>query len=80
MAQCNPYAIDVNRRENQNCYNCRGFGHLARNCRNQGNRIGEGKRLEYSSNRNNGQRMIKGGNKQNNGNNLNGNGDLIVLD
>jgi len=53
---------------------------LARNFRNQGNRIGEGKRLEYSSNRNNGQRMIKGGNKQNNGNNLNGNGDLIVLD
>jgi len=28
--------MDVDRRENQNCYVCEGFGHLARNCRNQG--------------------------------------------
>jgi len=34
---------------NRNCYNCRGFGHLARDCRNRrtGNRIREGKRVEY---------------------------------
>ena len=34
--QRNPYAMDVDRRENQNCYACGGFGHLARNCRNRG--------------------------------------------
>jgi len=34
--QRNPYAMDVNRRENQNCYAYGGFGHLARNCRNRG--------------------------------------------
>jgi len=34
--QRNPYAMDVNRRENRNCYTCEGFGHLARNCRNRG--------------------------------------------
>jgi len=34
--QRNPYAMDVDRRENQNCYTCGGFGHLARNCRNRG--------------------------------------------
>ena len=34
--QRNLYAMDVDRRENQNCYACRGFGHLARNCRNRG--------------------------------------------
>ena len=34
--QKNPYTMDVNRRENRNCYACGGFGHLARNCRNRG--------------------------------------------
>ena len=34
--QRNPYAMDVNRRENRNCYICEEFGHLARNCRNKG--------------------------------------------
>ena len=29
--QRSPYAIDVDRRENRNCYSCRGFGHLAWN-------------------------------------------------
>jgi len=28
--------MDVDRRENWNYYACRGFGHLARNCRNRG--------------------------------------------
>ena len=62
LAQYNSYAIDVDRRENQNCYNCRGFGHLTRNCRNR-NRIGEGRRLEYRENENNRQRRIEGGNR-----------------
>ena len=62
LAQYNSYAIDVDRRENQNCYNCRGFGHLTRNCRNR-NRIGERRRLEYRENENNRQRRIEGGNR-----------------
>jgi len=61
--------------ENRNCYNCRVFGHLARNCRNRGteNRIGKEKRLKYGQ-----RRMIERENKDNN--NLNGNQDLILLD
>jgi len=75
--QRNPYAMDVDRRENRNCYNCGGFRHLARNCRNRktGNRIGEGRRLEYG--RNEGQRRIEGGNREQN---LNGEQDLMLLD
>ena len=48
---CNLYTMNINR-DNQNCYNCREFGHLARNYRNRriGNRIGEGRRLEYGQN------------------------------
>ena len=34
--QRNPYAMDVDRRENRNCYGCGRFGHLARNYRNRG--------------------------------------------
>jgi len=54
----------VDRRENQNCYNCRGFKYLVRNCRNRGtgNRIRDGRRLEYRQS------------------NLNGKRDLVVLD
>ena len=61
-------------RNNKNCYNCGGFEHLARYCRNSGigNRIGEGKRLEYR-----GQRREEGENGQEN---LNGEGNLIVFD
>ena len=36
FSQRKPYAMDVNRRKNRNCYACGGFGHLARNCRNRG--------------------------------------------
>ena len=59
---------------NRNCYSYRDFGHLVRNCRNKRmeNRIGKDRRLEY------GQRLkIEGGQGQNN---LNGKGDLVVLD
>ena len=47
--QRNPYAMDMDRRENRNCYSYGDFGHLARNYRNRRieNRIGEGRRLEY---------------------------------
>ena len=64
--------------ENRNCYNCRGFGHLARNCRNRGigNRIGEKRRLKYGQN--NRQRLMI--EEENGQSNLNGDRDLIVLD
>ena len=66
----------MDRRENQNCYNYGGFGHLAKNYRNRGagTRIEEGRRLEYRDN--NGQRRIEGENGQEN---LNGKQDLILL-
>jgi len=65
--------MEVDRRESRNCYNCREFRHLARNCRNRGikNRIGDGRRLEYK------QRLRM---EENNGHsNLNKEGDLVVL-
>jgi len=62
---------------NKNCYNCKRFGHLARNCRNRGigGIIGEGRRLEYRNNKQ--RRMIEEENEQDN--NLNRDRDLIVL-
>ena len=62
-------------KSNRNCYSCRCFGHLARNCRNRGagNRIRDGRRLEYNSNGNNGSER---GNRQDN---LNGEQNLILL-
>ena len=73
FAQYNSYAMNMDRK-NQNCHNCGGFRHLARNYRNRGtgNKIRERKRLEYRK-----RRIIEGENKNNN--NLNGNKDLIVL-
>ena len=35
FAQCNPQAMDIDRRKNWNYYNCGGFRHLARNYRNR---------------------------------------------
>jgi len=60
-------------RGNKNCYNCGGFEHMARNCRNRriGGRIGEGRRLEYGDGNNRHRRITKGGNEQNQDNNLN---------
>jgi len=42
-----PYAMEVDR--GRNCYACRGFGHMARHCRNQGRggRVTENRRVEY---------------------------------
>ena len=56
--------MNIDRRENQNCYNYREFGHLARNCRNRrmGNKIEKSRRLEYGPE------------------NLNEERDLVILD
>ena len=50
--QRNPYAMDVDRRENRNCYAYRGFGHLARNYRNRGMRINRRMEVEQDNNSN----------------------------
>ena len=46
-----PFAMDIDR--GRNCYTCRGFGHMARHCRNRGQRerVAEGRRLEYGGGR-----------------------------
>jgi len=43
--------MDVDRRENRNCYACGGFGHLARNCRNRG-MMNRRKKIDQDSNNN----------------------------
>ena len=43
------YVIDVNRERNY--YNCRRFGHLVQNCKNQ-KIIGQERRIEYRNNLN----------------------------
>ena len=49
-----PYVMDMDK--GRNCYNCEGFGHLVRDCKNRETekRIGKGRRLEYGQG-NNGQ-------------------------
>jgi len=49
--QRNSYAMDVDRRENRNCYTYGGFEHLARNCRNRGARLN--RRIEVYQNNSN---------------------------
>ena len=46
-----PFAMEVDR--GRNCYACRGFGHMARNCRNWGmrGRVEENRRVEYGGGR-----------------------------
>ena len=42
-----PFAMEVDR--GRNCFACRGFGHMARYCRNRGmrGRVEENRRIEY---------------------------------
>ena len=42
--------MEVDRKENRNCYSCGGFGHLARNHRNRG--VGSNRRIEHEENNN----------------------------
>jgi len=46
-----PFAMDINR--GRNCYACGGFGHMARHCRNWGQRgrIADNRRVEYGGGR-----------------------------
>ena len=44
-----PYAMEVDR--GRNCFACRGFGHMARHCRNRGRGIVENRRVEYGGGR-----------------------------
>jgi len=73
IVQRDPYAIDVNRREGRNYYNCKGFRHMAKNYKNRrvGNRIGEGRKLKYEQGR------IE---EENRSSNLKEEEDLIVFD
>ena len=41
------YTMKVDR--GRNCYVCKGFGHMARHCRNRG-RVAEGRRVEFEGN------------------------------
>ena len=41
--------MNVDRRENRNCYSYRGFGHLARNCRNRKTGINRRMKCEENS-------------------------------
>ena len=50
MSRHNLYTIDVDRE--RNCYNCRGFGHIARNCRLRGI-IRQGRILKYEGRQDN---------------------------
>ena len=43
--------MDIDRRENRNCYTCGGFVHLARYCRNR--RIEMNRRMETEDNNSN---------------------------
>ena len=46
-----PFAMDIDRR--RNCFACRGFGHMARHCRNRGQRgrVVDNRRVEYGGGR-----------------------------
>jgi len=46
-----PFAMDIDR--GRNCYTCGGFGHMARHCRNRGQRgrVADNRRVEYGGGR-----------------------------
>jgi len=44
-----PYVIEIDRK--RNCYSCKRFGHLTRNCRNQGI-VGQERDIRYENNLN----------------------------
>ena len=44
-----PYVMEVDR--GRNCFACRGFGHMAHHCRNQGRGIVENRRVWYGGSR-----------------------------
>ena len=46
-----PFAMEIDR--GRNCYACGGFGHMARHCRNWGQRgrVGDNRRVEYGGGR-----------------------------
>ena len=46
-----PFAMEID--QSQNCYACGGFGHMACNCRNRGQRerIADNRRVEYGGGR-----------------------------
>ena len=46
----NLYIIDINRRKN--CYNCEGFRHMARNCKNW-RAVEQGRMISYQENNDN---------------------------
>jgi len=51
LPRWDPYAMEVDRE--RNCYACEGFGHMAHNCRNRGQRgrVAENRRVEYEGGR-----------------------------
>ena len=46
-----PFAMEIDR--GRNCFACEGFGHMARHCRNRGQRgrVGDNRRIEYGGGR-----------------------------
>ena len=46
-----PFAMEIDR--GRNCFACRGFGHMARHCRNWGQRggVADNRRVEYGGGR-----------------------------
>ena len=50
--QRNPYVMDVDKRENRNCYTCRGFGYLVKNCRNRGMETNRRMKVDQNTNSN----------------------------
>jgi len=46
-----PFVMDIDR--GRNCYACGGFGHMARHCRNRGQRgrVADNRRVEYGGGR-----------------------------